>query len=223
MTKLHGKTSATAAYLGFHIRSKMTLGRHVSDDTHTTMCAWAAAVGMNAQIGAIAPRTRIIGFVIAHFPAIIAFHLKRVAKATNIVTAVIAKVPMRGHFILTFWRIAPALTPITIIISMTIYGHAPINPLIVFATIVYTGLLGEPNMFILGNGSYSGYLKWNSPSSEALLPQPWVISVSVWYYRVLMLLWALWLAHSLVNWLKWGWAQMVSGTSWKKMKVKKSN
>jgi hypothetical protein len=32
-----------------------------------------------------------------------------------------------------------------------------------------------------------------------------VVSLPLWVYRVLMFLWALWLALSLIRWAKWGW------------------
>jgi hypothetical protein len=35
-------------------------------------------------------------------------------------------------------------------------------------------------------------------------------------YRILMLLWSLWLAVSLLNWLKWGWTCFSGDGLWKK-------
>lgn len=79
------------------------------------------------------------------------------------------------------------------------------------------GLLGNPEMFIVGNDSYPGYLRWFQPSGGTTLPEPQVVSVSVWWYRLLMLLWALWLAAALLTWLKWAWAQFTHGGAWKKL------
>jgi hypothetical protein len=78
------------------------------------------------------------------------------------------------------------------------------------------GLLGSPNMQISGNGSYAGSLQWFQDRSAAALPQPWVISIPLFVYRLLMLLWALWLAFSLINWLKWGWHNVTIGGLWRK-------
>jgi len=47
------------------------------------------------------------------------------------------------------------------------------------------------------------------------LPEPRVISVSIWFYRLLMLAWALWLAASLLRWLQWGWAQLNHRGFWR--------
>ncbi|MFM7975252.1 MAG: hypothetical protein ACKO8U_09290, partial [Pirellula sp.] len=58
-------------------------------------------------------------------------------------------------------------------------------------------------------------LNWFTPRSDRSLPQPWVLSVSIWYYRFLMLLWALWLANSLLQWLKEWWKSLVHVTGWR--------
>lgn len=77
------------------------------------------------------------------------------------------------------------------------------------------GLLGNPQMFISGNGSTPTQLQWFQPRAGAVLPQPLIISCSVWFYRFLMLAWALWLASALLRWLKWGWAQFGCGGYWR--------
>jgi hypothetical protein len=81
----------------------------------------------------------------------------------------------------------------------------------IFIAIVAAGLLGSPEMFIIGNDSTSTLLKWYKASSDGLLPQPGCVSISIWWYRLLMLLWALWLAASLIRWLRWGWEQFGKG------------
>ena len=81
--------------------------------------------------------------------------------------------------------------------------------------VVTAGLLGTPRMFIVGNQSFEGNLNWFTPRSDRSLPQPWVLSVSIWYYRFLMLLWALWLANSLLEWLKEWWRSLVHVTGWR--------
>ncbi len=78
------------------------------------------------------------------------------------------------------------------------------------------GLLGWPDMQIAGNASYAWDLKWYQDRSAAQLPQPWVISVPLLAYRILMLLWALWLAFSLINWLRFGWQNFTIGGLWRK-------
>lgn len=84
----------------------------------------------------------------------------------------------------------------------------------ILIVIVGEGLLGDPKMFILGNGSYPFQLRWFLPHTDQNLPQPTVISLSIWYYRLLMLLWALWLATAVLRWLTWGWQQYSHGGAW---------
>lgn len=70
---------------------------------------------------------------------------------------------------------------------------------------VQEGLLGRPDMQVSGNGSTAYSLNWYQDRADGALPTAGVISVSIWYYKILMLLWALWLAFALLRWAKWGW------------------
>ena len=81
----------------------------------------------------------------------------------------------------------------------------------IFIAVVAEGLLGNPDMFISGNGSTRSTLQWFSAHSGTELPTPGFLSVSIWWYRFLMLVWALWLAASLIQWLQWGWKQFSTG------------
>jgi len=87
----------------------------------------------------------------------------------------------------------------------------------VLVAVVSEGLLGRPEMFIRGNGSYQNLLQWFQPRSGQALPQPMVISTSVWVYRFLMLVWALWLASALLRWLTLGWQAFAKGGYWRKL------
>lgn len=86
----------------------------------------------------------------------------------------------------------------------------------VLLVVVGEGLLGNPKMFIVGNNSSQTVLNWYEPRVTADLPEPYVISISVWFYRLLMLFWALWLATALLRWLTWGWNQFVRGGGWRR-------
>jgi len=85
---------------------------------------------------------------------------------------------------------------------------------------IQQGLLGEPDMQIAGNGSFNGTLRWYQDRSAAGLPQAWIISVPLLVYRLLMLLWALWLAQALLRWLRWGWESFGMGGYWKPLRRK---
>ncbi len=81
---------------------------------------------------------------------------------------------------------------------------------------VEAGLLGIPDMQIAGNGSSNFYLHWTQDRIGVLMPQPWVLSLPLFVFRILMLLWALWLACSLLKWLRWGWQCFSEGGIWMK-------
>ena len=79
---------------------------------------------------------------------------------------------------------------------------------------VKQGLLGLPEMHVGGNHSTAYALNWYQDRSAAVLPQAWVLSVPLYVYRALMLLWALWLAFSLLKWLRWGWHSLNEKAFW---------
>ena len=83
------------------------------------------------------------------------------------------------------------------------------------------GLLGIPQMQIMGNGSSDFTLYWTQDRIGALMPQPWVLSLPRLVYHGLMLVWALWLALSLLKWLRWGWHSFNQGGLWKKPRLRK--
>ena len=87
---------------------------------------------------------------------------------------------------------------------------------------VKAGLLGMPDMQIAGNHSTHMALHWTQDRIAGTLPQPWVFSLPVWVFRVLMLAWSLWLALALLGWLKWGWQCMGTGGRWRKIVLRRS-
>lgn len=92
--------------------------------------------------------------------------------------------------------------------------------LVVIAEVVRRGLLGDPLMQVGGNGSDGRLLNWYLDRSGPELPVATVISVPLLVYRGLMLLWALWLANSLLRWLSWGWGNYARGGLWRKLDLK---
>ena len=80
---------------------------------------------------------------------------------------------------------------------------------------VYDSLLNTPNMKVAGSGSSERLLHWYVDRAADALPVAWVLNVSLWVWRAVMLLWALWLAHSLVGWLQSGWQRFSSAGVWK--------
>ena len=78
------------------------------------------------------------------------------------------------------------------------------------------GLLGIPDMQIAGNQSSDFYLHWTQDRTGTELPRPWVLSLPLLVYHLLMLAWALWLAASLLKWFRWAWGCFAEGGIWKK-------
>jgi hypothetical protein len=77
------------------------------------------------------------------------------------------------------------------------------------------GLLGSPEMQIAGNGSSAELLRWYVDRAGEATPRPWVVSVPLYVYRAAMLVWALWLADSLMSWSRWAWKCYAEGGLWR--------
>src|SRR5258708_29454445 len=70
-------------------------------------------------------------------------------------------------------------------------------------------------MRIAGVGQHAYELSWFNDQAPGVLPVPWVLSLSVWWYKTAMLLWALWLAFALVRWLPIAWKALAVGGLWR--------
>jgi hypothetical protein len=136
---------------------------------------------------------------------------------------VLSQVPIQwalivvGWLMLLGWR-AKLATETTAFKFNLIQIGLVVLTLVALSTLFYAvkqGLLGYPEMHIAGNGSSAFLLNWYEDRTTGTLPQVWVISTPVWIYRILMLLWALWLAFALLRWLKWGWQCFSDQTLWK--------
>ena len=92
---------------------------------------------------------------------------------------------------------------------------ATLAALIGLYTAIERGLLGIPDMQIAGNHSTRLQLNWTQDRIDGILPTPWVVSLPLWTYRGFMLAWSLWLAFSLVMWLRWGWGCFSKDHLWK--------
>ncbi len=86
-----------------------------------------------------------------------------------------------------------------------------LKAIVVIFSLLQAGLLGTPQMFVAGNGSNASMLAWYQARCGTLLPQPGCLTISIWWYRLSMLLWALWLASSAIRWATWSWRQFSQG------------
>lgn len=125
----------------------------------------------------------------------------------------LSQIPVETALIVPFWFIGLALRKKLLAESSKFkFNLVQVGlVLLTFAAstvLVYAvskGLLGQPSMQIAGNGSSAYILNWYQDHADAMLPSVRVASIPLWIYHVLMLLWALWLALSLLRWLPWAW------------------
>jgi hypothetical protein len=79
---------------------------------------------------------------------------------------------------------------------------------------IHQGLLFRPDMQVAGGGSSDTLLVWYADRVTGDLPTAGVLSLPLWHYRVVMLLWALWLAASLVRGVGPAWRAFGEGGLW---------
>ncbi|MCU0754417.1 MAG: hypothetical protein MUE46_04750 [Xanthomonadales bacterium] len=89
--------------------------------------------------------------------------------------------------------------------------------LLAFAAAVPASLIGTPDMQIAGNGSGAGQLNWFADRSSGSVPPVTVWSLPVLAWRLAMLAFALWLAFSLIGWLRWAWTCAGAGGRWRSL------
>jgi hypothetical protein len=93
-------------------------------------------------------------------------------------------------------------------------------------SVVPISLLSAPSMGIEGYQSYGNNLTWFADKADGILPTVSVLSISIWFYKAIMLMWVIWLSTSLLAWIKWAWKTMGTNGYWKsqlseKLKVEK--
>ncbi|MBF0462444.1 MAG: hypothetical protein HQL87_13750 [Magnetococcales bacterium] len=86
--------------------------------------------------------------------------------------------------------------------------------LLALGQILQHGLLGYPDMQIAGNQSSQTLLQWFQDRTGTEPPVGHLLSLPIIAYRLLMLVWSLWLATALLGWIRWGWSCFVTGGVW---------
>jgi hypothetical protein len=97
---------------------------------------------------------------------------------------------------------------------------ALVSALLLYSAI-QQGLLFRPDMQVAGNASTDTLLRWYADRVTGDLPTAGVLSLPLWVYRVAMLLWALWLASSLVRGVGAGWRAFSEGGLWRPIPLTK--
>ncbi|WP_266159614.1 hypothetical protein [Dyella silvatica] len=90
----------------------------------------------------------------------------------------------------------------------------------VLISAVPEGLLGLPDMHVAGNHSSAADLSWFADQMTSALPRAGVFSVSLWVYKIAMLVWALWLANALIGWLRWAFEAWTRDGYWRRREPK---
>ena len=90
-----------------------------------------------------------------------------------------------------------------------------LTSLVLLYTAIQQGLLFRPDMQVAGNGSTDTLLRWYADRVSGDAPAAGVLSLPLWLYRVLMLLWALWLAAGLVRAAGPAWRAFSEGGLWR--------
>jgi len=93
-----------------------------------------------------------------------------------------------------------------------------LSTLLVFIGSVAYGLLSYPSMGIAGKGSSVNSLHWFLDSYQGEIPPVSIISLPIWWYKAIMLIWSIWVSFSLLNWLKTTIKGMRKDLWWKKLK-----
>ncbi|MDP3695070.1 MAG: hypothetical protein Q8R42_03015, partial [Desulfocapsaceae bacterium] len=101
-------------------------------------------------------------------------------------------------------------------------GALTLMALMTLVWAISRGLLGHPDMNIIGNGSNSTILRWYQDVSTQHLPQAWLVSIPMFAYRLAMLAWALWISFTLLGLLKWGWKIVSEPMLWDNTPKKKA-
>ena len=117
---------------------------------------------------------------------------------------------------LGFRRAHPAQRPYLFDLGQLALVGWTLTALGILVYAVQQGLMGTPDMQIQGNGSSNELLQWFDDRTGPIPEQPYVLSVPMLAYRGAMLAWALWLAVSLLRWLRWGWLNFSDGGFWKR-------
>ncbi len=125
-------------------------------------------------------------------------------------------IPIVGWLLALGWRRAhPPQSDVAFVSLQVLLAGWTLLALIGLVVAIHQGLLGEPDMQIQGNESTRALLRWYQDRSGPELPAAFALSVPMLVYRLAMLAWALWLAHALLGWLRFGWEAFGTGGMWR--------
>ncbi len=94
---------------------------------------------------------------------------------------------------------------------------------IALISMVPTALLSTPDMMLTGNNSYGNQLIWFADFADKMLPSTTVVSLPIWVYKGLMLVWAIWLSFVLLSWIRSAWQALNRGEFWRAKTIIKTS
>ncbi len=83
------------------------------------------------------------------------------------------------------------------------------------------GLLSYPDMGVAGVGASASRLEWYLDAGANQIPSITLFSLHLWWYKLLILLWSIWVSFALLSWLKQLLQSLRQGDWWPKFKSKK--
>ncbi len=95
------------------------------------------------------------------------------------------------------------------------------SSILILISIIYDGFFSSIKMPILGNNSSARVLNWYVDRNQGQFPQGNIFWLNIWWFKSLMMLWALWFSHSLTKWLPKIWTEFQQNgifQAWKKKK-----
>jgi hypothetical protein len=127
------------------------------------------------------------------------------------VEAPVALIVVGWLFALAYRERHPASHPTVFNCVQVLLVGLSVLALVCLGYAVHRGLVVQPNMQVEGMGSIDPLLRWFLDRTHGDLPDVTIWSAPLWTYKAIMLLWALWLAGSILRWLRWGLAALRSG------------
>lgn len=79
---------------------------------------------------------------------------------------------------------------------------------------IVAALTNDPNMYIVGSNYTNGWFTWFSDEITGTVPSPWILSVPMWIYLVLILAWVMWLVFTLLQWMRAWWESLKVPVLW---------
>lgn len=83
----------------------------------------------------------------------------------------------------------------------------------------YAGLAERPLMMIERGGG-SSMLSWYVDRTAGAMPRPWVLSTSIWAWRLLTATWSAWVALLVYRWAPKAWSSFSAGGVWRRSSAK---